>query len=48
MLFLFGISRNHRDKVGKDGMTRSSEIDMSDKKGCKYDSHNVVKNGHNF
>lgn len=48
MPFLFGVSCNHRDKIGKDRMSRSGKIDMSNEEGGKYDSHNVMEKGHDF
>jgi len=48
MPFLFGVSCNHRDKIGKDGMASRGKVEMRNKESGKYDSHNVMEKGHDF
>lgn len=48
VFFLFGISRDHGNKLGPDSMTRRCEIDMRDEKRGEHDGHDIVKNGDNF
>jgi len=48
MIFLFGISGYHGDKIGKDCMAGSGKVEMRNKESGKNDGHNVMKDGHNF